>query len=220
MKRYSAVVFDLDGTLLNTLYDLTEGVNHTMSGMNCPPHTVAEVKSFVGNGILKLIERSLPEKMRTEKNISAAYEIFTAFYGKHCADRTVPYAGIPEMLTVLRQEGIPMSVVSNKDEGASRVLCKRFFGDIFDTVIGGRRDLPRKPAPDGVGEALKAMGADKRRTLYVGDSDVDIATARNAGMDCVSVTWGFRERDMLEKLSPDYMADNAKELLNVILQNE
>jgi phosphoglycolate phosphatase len=215
-KGYSAVIFDLDGTLLNTLDDLTDGVNHAMALAGYPLRSVEEVRSFVGNGILKLVERALPPERRTEEEVAKTLSVFTAYYGAHCADKTVPYRGIAALIADLRAKGIPMSVLSNKDEGATAALCRQFFGDVFAAVIGGRKDLPKKPATDGVLCALRAMGVEKERVLYVGDSDVDIQTARNACLDCAAVSWGFRPRSVLESLHPDFIADDADTLRKII----
>jgi phosphoglycolate phosphatase len=215
-KGYSAVIFDLDGTLLNTLDDLADGVNYAMAAAGCPLRSVEEVRSFVGNGILKLIERALPPERRSGEEVANTLSVFTAYYSAHCADKTAPYRGVTELVADLTAKGIPMSVFSNKDEGVTAVLCRRFFGDAFAAVIGGRKDLPKKPAPDGVVFALQAMGVERENVLYVGDSDVDILTARNARLDCAAVSWGFRPRSVLESLHPDYIADDTQTLREII----
>jgi phosphoglycolate phosphatase len=215
-KGYSAVIFDLDGTLLNTLDDLADGVNYAMAVTGCPLRTTEEVRSFVGNGIRKLVERALPSEKRTEETVTETLSVFTAYYGAHCADKTVPYRGISELIADLKVRGILMSVLSNKDEGATVALCRRFFGDAFAAVIGGRQDLPKKPAADGALSALRIMGVEKESVLYVGDSDVDIRTARNALLDCAAVSWGFRPRSVLESLCPDYIADDVQALREII----
>jgi phosphoglycolate phosphatase len=211
-KTYSAVIFDLDGTLLNTLDDLADGVNYAMAEAGCPLRTVEEVRSFVGNGILKLIERALPPERRSGEEVAKTLSVFTAYYSVHCAEKTAPYRGIAELVADLHAKGIPMSVFSNKDEGVTAALCRRFFGDVFAAVIGGRADLPKKPAPNGALFALQAMGVEREKVLYVGDSDVDILTARNACLDCAAVTWGFRPRALLEGLHPEYIVDDVQTL--------
>lgn len=217
MKKYSAVVFDLDGTLLNTLGDLHGAVNHTLQTMGFPLRTQDEVRLFVGNGIRKLIQRSLPENHKDEGTVSEAYRIFCNFYEEHCADLTAPYDGIPELIARLSKEGLPMSVVSNKDEDASIRLCSRFFGDgAFVSVLGSRPDRPRKPDPSGVFSALSAMGGSPRTAVYVGDSDVDFFTAANAGMDCILASWGFRGRAQLEKLPNAVIVDDTEQLLSLL----
>lgn len=212
MNRFSAALFDLDGTLLNTLSDLTDAVNHTMSAMNCPLHSEEAVCGFVGNGIYKLIERALPPDFRQEESMKKAYAEFTRFYGEHCAEKTRPYPGIVELIDILREKGVPMSVVSNKDEAMSRLLCDRFFPEKFVCVTGGREGLPKKPDPTGVLSALRSMNVSAAETLYIGDSDVDYFTARNAGTAVASVSWGFCDRESLLSLRPDFLIDEAKEL--------
>lgn len=220
MKRYAAVVFDLDGTLLDTAADLQAAVNHAMSVLHCPPRTVEEVRRFAGNGIRKLVERSLPADRRDGETVGRAPEIFCAYYAAHNADRTVPYAGVPALLQALRGHGLRLAVVSNKADFAVQALCERFFPAVFAAVIGAREGMPKKPAPAGVLQALRELGTGPADALYVGDSDVDGETAKNAGMDCVLVSWGFRERPLLESMRPLAVADDAAALQKIILNGE
>lgn len=217
MKTYKAVAFDLDGTLLNTLEDLKEALNYTMSAMNCPLRTLDETRNFVGNGIRKLLERALPEGKRGEEYVSRAYEIFCDYYAQHDADCTVPYDGICSLLEKLSVRGVRLAVISNKADFAVRALCKRFFGDIFAVVIGAGDALPHKPDPTGLFAAMREMNVSPEDTVYVGDSDVDCYTAKNAEVDCISVSWGFRPRALLSSLHPLAVVDSAAQLQKILL---
>lgn len=220
MNGFSAVLFDLDGTLLDTLADLTDALNHTMSGFGYPSHPTDRVRSFVGNGIYKLVERALPTERRTEEEIGRVYGEFVRYYGVHCAEKTIPYPGIVGLVDDLWRKGIPMSVVSNKDEEMSRTLCERFFPGKFVCVRGGRTGVPKKPDPTGVLAVLQEMGVDPTDVLYVGDSDVDYATARNAGTKVALASWGFRPRADLLALKPDFLADEPDGLRRWILSEK
>lgn len=211
-KKYRAALFDMDGTILNTLEGLKDAVNHTMSAMNCPLRTLEEVRRFVGNGIKKLLERSLPEERRSEEELAYAYALFCDFYGEHCAERTAPYEGIPELLVGLKERGVRLASVTNKADFAAKLLCEKFYPGIFDFVLGAREELPRKPAPDGVFLALKALGVQADEAVFVGDSDVDYHTAKNAGLDCALVSWGFRDGESLRALPGAVVCDTAAEL--------
>lgn len=216
MKKYQAVIFDLDGTLLNTLEDLKSAVNHTMSALNCPLRTLNEVKSFVGDGIQKLLERSLPEGKKSD--VGRAYFIFCEYYVAHNSEKTTPYAGMVSLVSCLKEKGVKLSVVTNKADFAAKALCQKFFGDAFTAVIGARDNLPRKPQPNGVNEALALMGVAAQRALYIGDSEVDFETARAAGIDCVLVGWGFRDKSLLTALKPFAVVDEVGKLEKIILK--
>ncbi len=220
MAKYAAVVFDLDGTLLNTAEDLRGAVNHTMSAFGCPPRTVEEVRLFAGNGIRKLVERSLPEAKRTADTVERAYRTFCDYYALHTAEKTVPYPGVPALLSLLSGGGLRLAVVSNKAEFAVRSLCEKFFPGVFSAVVGAREGSPKKPDPSGVLAALEKLGVEPCGGLYVGDSDVDGETAKNAGMDCVLVSWGFRERGLLEAMHPLAVADDAAAVAKIALGKE
>lgn len=198
-KPYSTYIFDLDGTLLDTLTDLTNSANYAVESVGCPPHTKQEICSFVGNGIRKLIERALPEGAPVE-DIDKAFENFKAHYKQHCCDFTEPYDGIMPMLQQLRAHGKKIAVVSNKADFATKELCKAKFGDLIDFCAGEQEGSRRKPAPDTVLRAMQSLGSKPEECVYIGDSDVDIRTAENTGIDCISVLWGFRkEKFLLEK---------------------
>ena len=200
----TAILFDLDGTLLDTLGDLHAAVNQTLAQFGYPLRTKAEVCCFVGNGAARLIQQAVP----AGADPAPVLEAFQAYYAAHCDIETRPYAGIPEALAVLG-ERFPLAVVSNKPDAAVKELAKIYFPTLF--ARGEDRDCPRKPAPDMVFQAMAAIGAD--RCVYVGDSDVDIMTAKNAGMPCLSVTWGFRGEDSLREAGATHFCHAPEELL-------
>ncbi len=195
-KRYKAVIFDLDGTLLDTLDDLTEAVNYALGVYGLPCRTRGDVRRFVGNGVARLIERALPigEASSISSEVLAR---FKEYYSRHDHDHTAPYDGIPSLLEELSKRNIPIAVVSNKIDAAVSSLCRRYFGDVVDIAVGERENVRKKPAPDSVNEVLRALNLKPHEVVYVGDSEVDIETAQNAGIDCISVTWGFRDLDIL-----------------------
>ena len=191
------VIFDLDGTLLNTLEDLTDSVNHAMEKFGFPVHTIEEIRSFVGNGAPRLIERSIPQG-KENPSYDAVLAAFKDHYAAHCEDKTNPYEGIMPLLSQLQEKGYRMAVVSNKFDGAVKRLCEKYFGGYIEVAIGESADVKRKPAPDTVYRALRELSCDASRAVYVGDSEVDIQTAKNASLPCISVTWGFRTREQLQ----------------------
>lgn len=215
-KKYNAVIFDLDGTLLDTLEDLTDAVNHTMHKFNYPKHTLEEVRSFVGNGIKVLIERSLKDGLDTP-NFENILDEFRQYYTANCRVKTQPYPGIMELLEKLYESGYKLSIVSNKNQAAVTELNNIYFSKYISIAIGNSKNIRQKPAPDTTLKAMEEMDCTKDMCVYVGDSEVDIETAKNAGLDCVSVSWGFREKKLLEKLNPDSVIDSPKELLRYLL---
>lgn len=206
-----AVVFDLDGTLLNTLVDLKESTNFALRKFNYPERTLEEVRCFVGNGVRKLIERAVPEDC---KNIDECLEVFKNNYSENMYNHTQAYNGILKILEELHKDKVKIGVVSNKFDSAVKELCKKYFGDLVDTAIGQNDDVPKKPAPDGVLKAMKILGSDKNSTIYAGDSDVDVQTAKNAGLKCIGVTWGFRTKDYLK--GADFIVDSPDEILKIV----
>lgn len=205
----TGVIFDLDGTLLDTLDDLADAVNHTMEVYGYPKHSLSYVRSIVGNGVRNLVMLALPEDQqhRTDEILPHYRE----YYNAHSQDKTRPYAGIVEALQALSRD-YAVAVVSNKPDGMVKALCREFFGDIY--ALGEDPSLPRKPAPDMIYKAMRDMGVE--RCIYVGDSDVDIKTARNAGVPCLSVLWGFRDRDVLEQVGGKYFCEDPKQLAEAI----
>ena len=194
--NYVTYVFDLDGTLLSTLGDLAASCNHALRANGMPERTIDEVRRFVGNGVKKLMERAIPGGLDNPL-FEKTFADFRQHYMHHNLDTTCPYPGVMEMLVSLRSRGKKVAVVSNKFYAATQALCKHFFGDLVDVAIGESEGIRKKPAPDTVNEALAQMNVGKERAVYIGDSDVDIMTANNCGMPCISVLWGFRDYDFL-----------------------
>lgn len=193
---YKNYIFDLDGTLLNTLADLASSTNYALRQYGMPEHSVDDVRRFVGNGVGKLIERAIPEGLANPQ-YEDVLATFRKHYMLHSLDTTAPYPGIELLLHSLRSHGCNVAVVSNKFYNATVELCRHFFADTVEVAIGERENIRRKPAPDTVFEAMRQLGVSGEDTVYVGDSDVDVATARNSGIPCISVLWGFRDRDFL-----------------------
>ena len=196
MHKYKTYIFDLDGTLLSTLADLAASTNYALRTHHMPERSLDEVRRFVGNGVKKLMERAIPDGLNNDK-FDKTYADFRQHYMQHNLDTTQPYPGIMQLLEQLKAEGKNIAVVSNKFYAATRELCRHFFGDLVPVAIGEREDIRKKPAPDTVIEALRELGVDKEGAVYIGDSDVDIMTAKNSGMPCVSVLWGFRDKEFL-----------------------
>ena len=198
MKRYKAIIFDLDGTLLDTLADLAEGTNYALRVNGFPERTIDEIRRFVGNGARKLIERAVPDG-QIEAALEKVRQDFDIYYKVHCKDHTGPYPGIMEMLQELVQQGYSLGVVSNKPDFAVQELIPEYFPGIFASVSGERQGVAKKPAPDLIWEAMKNLQADSSNAVYVGDSEVDLEAAANAGIACISVAWGFKGRRFLEE---------------------
>lgn len=205
------VIFDLDGTLLNTLEDLKDAANFALSEFGYPKRSLEEIRCFVGNGVRKLIERAVPEAC---ENIDECLCIFKKNYSENMCNNTVPYNGILKILKDLQDNGVKIGVVSNKFDSAVKELCKKYFGNLVDIAVGQSDDVPKKPAPDGVLKAMKELGADKNSTVYIGDSEVDVQTAKNSGLPCIGVTWGFRNKNDLQ--GADYIIDNPCDIISVI----
>ena len=213
---YQTAVFDLDGTLLDTLEDLYRAVNAALDRHSLPRRTRNEVRLFVGNGVELLIRRAVPAGC-DEETILATLADFKATYAAICKDNTRPYDGILPMLTALRDKGIRVAVVSNKFDAATKALCTEYFGDLVEVAIGERADVRKKPAPDTVLEALRELGVTAVDAVYIGDSDVDIRTAENCGMDCLSVTWGLRDEDFLLENGAKTLVHAPSDLIPVII---
>ena len=198
---YQLAIFDLDGTLLDTLADLRQGLNYALSTQGFAPRTLPEVRAFVGNGIRKLIERAVPAGT-DEAQIEAVFEAFNPYYAVHCADFTTPYPGISELLRQLQADGVVSAVVSNKPDYAASA--------------GAKDGVRKKPCPDAVFEVVRQLGAEALRAVYIGDSEVDVATARNAGLPCISVSWGFRDRDVLVNAGAETICDSMDALYRAL----
>ena len=213
------IIFDLDGTLINTIDDLGQACNHALSACGFPTHTIEDYPRLVGNGINKLIERALPEQHRNETTVLRLRDYFVPFYNKHNCDLTRPYNGIPELLKALKAAGHTLAVASNKYQAATEKIVAHFFPNTFDVVLGERVDVPRKPDPQIVWDILASLPSTinhKPSTLYVGDSLVDAATAKAANLPFVACTWGFCTKEQLLTAQPDYMITHPLEILNII----
>ena len=210
------IIFDMDGTLLNTLDDLTDSVNFAMEQMGVPLYTADEVRMMVGNGILNLIKRALPNGTE-QATVEAVYNDFNAYYKLHSADKTKPYDGITEMLEQLKSKGVKLAVVSNKADYAVQDLCVKYFGGIFDAVAGEKVGVPKKPAPDGVNNILTQLGIERKNSVYIGDSDVDLQTAANSEMDCIAVNWGFRDENLLRENGAELIVSSPDEIVEIII---
>lgn len=211
---YQTYIFDLDGTLLDTLGDLAASVNYAMRTHGMPEHSVDEVCRFVGNGVRRLMERAVPGGA-AHPAFEAAFATFRRHYMEHSLDTTRPYEGIPEMLQELKRRGRHTAVVSNKFDAATKELCRYFFPDTIDVAVGEHETegIRKKPAPDTVLQALSQLGVGQEGAVYVGDSDVDIQTARNSGLPCISVLWGFRDREFLLAHGAETFVSQPSELL-------
>ncbi len=213
--RIKAVIWDLDGTLLNTLDDLAASVNAALACNGMPLRSTQEVRAFVGNGIRKLMMRAVPDG-ENNPAFEKALADFTRHYGAHSRDRTQPYDGILEMLDRLTEAGVQHAIVSNKIDFAVKELSRVYFGERMRSAIGDDPSRARKPAPDSVFAAMREMGVTAQETVYVGDSDVDVMTARNAGIPCVAVLWGFRDEACLTAAGAEHLAHTPDELREII----
>lgn len=211
MNCYKLIIFDMDGTILDTLDDLTDALNHALARKGYPLRDRREVRRFLGNGIRRLVTLGVPEGTG-EEDIQETVDIFMEYYKVHCADCTCPYPGIPGLLESLRREGRMTAVVSNKADVAVQELCRQYFPGLLDYAVGERPGVRRKPHPDTVIAALEELGVLAEEAVYVGDSEVDLETARNAGMDVIAVTWGFRDRYWLLECGAKVLAEDTEEL--------
>lgn len=214
-----AVIFDLDGTLLNTLGDLRAATNHALEVRGLPPHSMEEIRQFIGNGIRLLICRAMPEGT-PEAEIDAALDDFKAYYAAHIHDRTVPYDGIPQLLTALRKRGVKVAVLSNKIDSASQQLIEYFFPGKTDVVFGEHVGVPRKPDPTSCRMVMQQLGVQPEQVLYVGDSGTDMQTAKNAGLYAVGVTWGFRSKEVLLEYGADVLVHRPEQILQILDSDE
>lgn len=214
---YKLAIFDLDGTVLDTLGDLTDAVNHTLELYGLPLRTPKEIRSYLGNGARRLIELSAPTGT-LENVIESLFAEFRSYYNANSAIKTAPYPGICEMLARLRAAGCRTAVLSNKPDAPVVTLCRQYFDGLFDIAAGEKDGVARKPAPDGIYPIMEALGASAADTVYIGDSEVDIDTARNAGLDCISVDWGFRDHDELTGAGAFRIVSSAEELEKAVLE--
>ena len=217
LKGRRTLVFDLDGTLLDTLQDLHLSTNYALSQCGYPERTMEEVRSFVGNGVSRLIQRAMPsEAAQSPEAFGQCFGIFREHYVQHCQDHTAPYPHIAELLAALKRRGYCMAIVSNKLQAGVTELCDAWFGDTVTVAIGESPCVQRKPAPDMVEKALARLGTDRDDAIYIGDSDVDLQTAQNAGLPCISVLWGFRTRDFLLSQGARLFAETPLDILKIL----
>lgn len=214
---YKAVIFDLDGTLLDTLDDLMNAVNFALREFSFPERSREEIRSFIGNGVIKLMERSTPDNTDAATQ-EKCLDTFRRYYLEHMADNTSPYKGIIPLLERLKAEGLSTAVVSNKLHSAVVGLCEDYFPSLIDIPLGVAEEKERKPSPLNVYKAMEILSSDKENTIYVGDSNVDVETAHRADLKCIGVTWGFRDRNELLAHFCDYIADTSDEVLKLILE--
>ncbi|MBQ9493057.1 MAG: HAD family hydrolase [Oscillibacter sp.] len=216
---YQTVIFDLDGTLLDTIRDLAEAGNHVCREYGWPEHSTDAYKAMVGHGMQNLISRFSPPEAQEEAQRAETLRRFNAYYALHSADHTRPFPGVPELLGRLRADGLQMAVYSNKSHEFTADLMDRFFPGVFALAQGKKPGIPVKPDPAGLYGILRALRADPARTLFVGDSATDVRTGHNAGLPVCAVTWGYRPRQSLEAAGPDALAETVPELENVIRRN-
>ncbi len=216
-NKYKAVIFDLDGTLLDTIEDLTDSCNQALAGLGYPPHTLDEVRQFVGNGLGVMMEKALPDG-KANPDYGQALDSMKKIYAGNYRNKTKAYPGVLELIEKLKAKGIKMAIVSNKPDEQVKELAELYFSSIPQEAAIGENEaagVRRKPAPDSVYTALKALGEDKSAAVYIGDSDVDMATAKNAGLPCISVSWGFKTRAFLEEKGASPIVDTAEEILSL-----
>lgn len=216
---YKALIFDLDGTLTDSLEDLWISVNHSLRAMGWPERTLDEVKTFVGNGVHLLIERSVPHGTCPNK-LEQCFQLFRSHYVEHCMDHTVPYPGISDMLAELNKKGYQMAIVSNKLQSGVNIIYNRHYASLIHVAIGEHDGVRRKPAPDMIYEAITRLGVKKEECVYLGDSDVDIRTAQAAGLPCISVLWGFRDKEFLLAHGATTLAQEPTDILNILHSNQ
>lgn len=215
MTTICAIIFDLDGTLTDTLRDLCDSTNYALRQMGWPERSMDEVRRFVGNGVRKLIERAVPQGVTTIA-ISRCFSHFQRHYLRHCQDHTSLYPGVAEMLQAVHDRGIRTAIVSNKLQAGVDELYETYFRDVVDVAIGQREGIPLKPAPDMVELALRELDATKAMSVYVGDSEVDVQTAHNVGLPCISVLWGFRDQPQLQQAGATTFICSPSELLDIL----
>ena len=211
------IIFDLDGTLLNTLEDLMDSVNFALERQGYPLRNLEEIRSFVGNGIRLLVERAVPQEVVGTDTFEVCFKDFCDYYKIHMEDKTAPYDGINDMLSNIKKAGLKTAIVTNKADFAAQELCKRMFGENIDLIVGSSDDRPNKPAPDGAFYAIDTLGSKAENTIFVGDADTDILTAKNAGLKSIGVLWGFRDREIIEAEGAEYIVETVKELEKLLI---
>lgn len=218
-KPITTIVFDMDGTVLNTLEDLTVSMNYVLEKFGMPGHNVEEYRLFFGNGVKEALRLAMPEDASTEV-IDEMLPIYKEHYDAHCLDKTGPYDGIVEVMEELKRRGYKLAIVSNKIDSAVKELNNKFFSKAVEVAIGEKPGVNRKPAPDMVEAALKEMGSSKEESVYIGDSEVDFMTAKNSGLPCISVLWGFRDKDYLIEQGAYCFADKPSDIIQILEENK
>lgn len=213
--KYSTIVFDLDGTLLNTLDDLKDSLNYALTTLGYEEKTLDEVRTFVGNGVYELVQQAMPVHS-TEEDIQKCITSFKEHYSRNMQNKTRPYDGIMDILRELHRNNVKMAIVSNKFDAAVKELSNKYFGDLIAVAIGESATVKRKPAPDSVFTALNELGSKINEAIFVGDSETDVQTAKNAGLPCIGVTWGFRTREVLKSEGADYIINTPDEILSLL----
>ncbi|HHV11401.1 MAG TPA: HAD-IA family hydrolase [Clostridiales bacterium] len=213
--KYNTVIFDLDGTLLNTLDDLRDSLNEVLMQHSYLPQRLEDVRRFVGNGVWNLVRRSLPDSC-PDQEVTRIMEEFKAHYKKNMQNKTRPYNGIMELLLDLNRFNYKLAIVSNKYDAAVKELAQTYFGNLIPVAIGETSEIRRKPAPDSIYTAIQELGSTLDSAILVGDSETDVQTAKNAGIPCIGVTWGFRRREVLREEGADFLIDTPRELLTLI----
>ncbi len=213
--KFDTLIFDLDGTILNTLEDLSDSVNFALTKNDLPTRSIEEIRSFVGNGIRLLIERAVPENTQNEL-VDSCFNDFKAHYKSNSTNKTKPYDGITEVLNDLKNSGVKLALVSNKADFAVQEIIEKYFPNIFHFATGEKEGVRRKPYPDSVLAAMEYLKSDENNTVYIGDSEVDVETARNCNIPCIAVSWGFRDREVLMSLAPEYIIDETKQLPEIL----
>ena len=219
MRKFDTILFDLDGTLLNTLPDLRNALNHALAQGGYPTRTTEEVRAFVGSGLYNLVKRAMPEGT-DEDTCRQVLAVLKAYYAQHLMDETVPYEGVPQLVQQLKADGYKIGIVSNKVDNALCALSKHFFGELVDFSLGEREDIPRKPAPDMIQLALKTLGSEAGRAVYVGDSEVDVKAAENAGVSGVFVDWGFRSHEAMAAAGAQPLCSSIEALTAALYAEE
>ena len=214
--RYKYAIFDLDGTLMDTLPDICDSVNYALAEFSMPAITLEQCRQYVGNATHHLIKCSVPENT-DEETVNAVMNCYLPYYNRHCNIKTKPYEGIPKLLDFLKNKDYKLALVSNKPDTAAKKLADEYFPGVFEAVIGQQYGIARKPSPDTIFEAMRIMNAEFEDCVYIGDSEVDIITAQNAGIPCISVTWGFRTETELHKNGAMILINSPKELENILL---
>ena len=213
--RYELAIFDMDGTILDTLSDLTDSMNYCLQQYNMPLKTLEQIRSYVGNGIHRLIERAVPDGLNSTL-VEEIYLLFKGYYKDHCAIKTKPYDGICVVIATLREEGIKTAFVSNKADIAVKSLCTDYFDGLFDYSVGDKEGMRIKPYPDGVNEVINYFDIPRKKCVYIGDSDVDFQTAKNAAIDVIMVGWGFRDEEFLHSIGAEDVIHTPEEIITIV----